>query len=230
MVSGELFHVNSVSILGKKPMNTRFVTDPVVKCLPKVWLLSLAFWPCVAVSQVPQGWEAIRFKGETRYYQEGNCWKAQAQGTASGLVLRQRIDLAETPYLHWQWLGRELPDWPAVDEKLKDGDDFQARVYVIREGLFPWQSRAINYVWSRQYSPGAHWPNPFARQAQMVVVQGPGLTEGWQAFSRNVREDFRRYHNMDVEVIDAVAIMTDGDNTGASVSACYRLPGFQELP
>ncbi|MZR64110.1 DUF3047 domain-containing protein [Alcanivorax sp. DP30] len=211
-------------------MNTRLVTDPVVECLLIAVFLSLAFWPGSAVSQVPAGWEAVSFEGETAYHFNGNCWKALAKGTASGLARQKRIDLAATPYLQWQWQASALPDWPDQDEQSKAGDDFQARVYVIKKGWLPWQTRAINYVWSRQYPSGSHWPNPFASQAHMVVVQGPGLSPEWQAFSRNVRDDFRRYHGVDIKEVDAVAIMTDGDNTGSTVSACYRLPAFQAQP
>lgn len=211
-------------------MNTRFVTDPMVRCLLILGPLSLALWPVFAVSQVPEGWEPVRFEGETTYTLDDGCWKAEARGTASGLVSKHPVDLQAMPYLHWQWQSTVRPDWPERDEKSRAGDDFIARVYVIRKGWFPWQTRAINYVWSRQYPEGSHWPNPFASQAHMVVVQGPAITTGWQSFSRNVREDFRRYHGMEVNEVDALAIMTDGDNTGATVSACYRLPAFQARP
>lgn len=211
-------------------MNTRLVTDPVVKCLLIACFLSLAFWTNGQVSQVPAGWEGVQFDGETRYSWDGECWLAHAKGTASGLVRKQRVDLDNTPYLSWQWQAETVPAWPPVDEQEKAGDDFQARVYVIKKGWLPWQTRAINYVWSRQYPVGRHWPNPYASQAHMVVVQGPGRGHGPQLFSRNIRDDFRRFHNLEVDTIDAVAIMTDGDNTGAEVSACYGLPAFRAVP
>ena len=211
-------------------MNTRLLTDPVVECLLIAACLSLAFWPKSAVSQVPKGWEPVRFEGETAYHFDGDCWRALADGSASGLAHREKVDLDATPYLRWQWRAATVAEWPNEEERSKAGDDFQARVYVIKKGWLPWQTRAINYVWSRQYPPGSHWPNPFASQAHMVVVQGPGPAQGWQSFSRNVRDDFRRYHGTDVHQVDAVAIMTDGDNTGATVSACYRLPAFQVEP
>lgn len=211
-------------------MKTRLVTDPVVECLLIGVLLSLAFWPLTAVSQVPEGWQPVRFEGETSYRLEDGCWKARAMGTASGLARESEVDLTRTPYLHWAWQADAMPDWPDVDEQTQEGDDFLARVYVIRKGFLPWQTQAINYVWSRQYPAGAHWPNPFARQAHMVVVQGADSAEGWQVFSRNVREDFRRYHGVDLDTIDAVAIMSDGDNTQTRLTACYRLPTFEARP
>lgn len=217
-------------ILGIQPAKTRLVCDPWVLCLPVLLVLSLALWPQIAVSAAPEGWRAVVFDGETDYRRQGDCWLATAQGTASGLVREQGVDLTERPYLHWQWRAPRLADWPDTAEQSRAGDDFQARVYVIKEGWLPWQTRAINYVWSREHTPGTHWPNPYADQAMMVVVQGPGGAGEWHHFSRNVQEDFQRYHGMTVDEVDAVAIMTDGDNTGSRVETCYRLPVFHRQP
>ncbi len=208
-------------------MKTRFVCDRRVQCIPRWVALSLALMPALAVSDVPQGWREVVFAGHTEYRQVNGCWHALAKGTASGLVREQEVDLNQTPWLTWQWQGEVIPPWPDTLEKNKAGDDFQARVYVVKKGWLPWQTRAINYVWSRDAEPGAHWPNPFASQAEMVVVQGPGGAGPWHRFSRNVQADFRRFHGMEVSAVDAVAIMTDGDNTGTRVMSCYRLPVFR---
>jgi hypothetical protein len=153
---------------------------------------------------------------------------AESDNAASGLVKRFEHDLEAAPVLTWQWRAEAmLQPEPSASEQAKSGDDFLARVYVVREGFFPWQSRAVNYVWARRQPVGEHWPNPFADQAVMVVVQSGarGLGE-WHAFRRDVQQDFRRLHGMDVDRVHAVAIMTDTDNTGSRASACYRLPTF----
>lgn len=175
------------------------------------------------------GWREVVFDGHTRYGPAGDCVRARSQDAASGLIQRVEASLAQTPWLHWQWrAAAPLQGGSAASERSKQGDDFLARVYVIREGFFPWQTRAINYVWARAEPVGASWPNPFADNARMVVVQsgGEGLGE-WQAFRRNIAEDFRRYHGETVEQVDAVAVMTDTDNTGGEAEACYRLPEFR---
>tara|TARA_B100000676_G_scaffold311787_1_gene382996 strand:+ start:1688 stop:2323 length:636 start_codon:yes stop_codon:yes gene_type:complete len=211
-------------------MKTKPVCDRLVQCIPLLLLLSLALLPGGANSAVPEGWREVVFQGKTEYRLESGCWQSRALGTASGLAKEGTVDVTRTPYLHWQWRADRVADWPQVDEKSKAGDDFQARVYVVKKGWLPWQTRAINYVWSRQAAPGSYWPNPYASQAVMVVVQGPGGAGTWQRFSRNVREDFRRFHDMEVESVDAVAIMTDGDNTATRVESCYRLPEFRAEP
>lgn len=209
-------------------MKTRFVCDPKVNCIPALLMLSVTLCSSALWAQTPPGWREVSFAGHTDYRlgeAAGQpCWQARAEGSASGLVREQELDVSATPWLVWQWHAQVPAAWPSSEEKQKAGDDFQARVYVVKKGWLPWQTRAINYVWSRQYPPGSHWPNPFASQAEMVVVQGPGGSGQWQAFARNVQEDFRRYHQMEVDSVDAIAIMTDGDNTGSLVQSCYRLP------
>jgi hypothetical protein len=195
-----------------------------------LWLLLLTS-PVLArwePSPIP-GWQSIRFAGETRYREEGDCVRAEAVASASGLIRAVESGLADAPLLHWGWRA-ERPLQPArpAPERVKAGDDFVARVYVIRQGRFFWQTRAINYVWSREHPVGSHWPNPFTGNAVMVVVQSgdEGLGQ-WHQFERDVAADFRRFHQLDIDRVDAVAVMTDSDNTGGRASACYRLPAFR---
>ena len=185
-----------------------------------------------ANAEPPPDWRHVAFEGETRYQlTDAGCWRALARASASGLVREQAVNLARTPWLNWRWRAAETPAWPAADEQSKQGDDFLARVYVIKEGWVPWRTRAINYVWSRSHPPGSHWPNPYAGQAEMVVVQGPDGEAGqWRGFSRDVAADFKRFHDLEVDSVDAVAIMTDTDNTGVVAEACYELPSFSAQP
>lgn len=176
-----------------------------------------------------KGWQAIRFAGETLYRQDGDCVRAEARDSASGLIRAVDTSLKQAPTLSWSWQVGELPSATrSAAEKSKAGDDFVARVYVIREGFLPWQTLAINYVWSRQHPVGSHWPNPFTGNAIMVVVQSgnAGLGE-WHSFERDVAADFRRFHDTTIDKVDAVAVMTDTDNSGGLAVACYRLPLFR---
>jgi len=190
--------------------------------------LSLAAAPVPAAEEITSpinGWDEVIFDGRTLYNRTEDCVKAVSDGTASGLVRRREIDLRENPVLAWRWRADKPLRGANADEQSKAGDDFLARVYVVHKGFFPWQSRAVNYVWTREVPEGSHWPNPFASQAVMVAVQSgeAGLGE-WQAFRRDVRADFRRFHDQDIETLDAVALMTDTDNTGGRAEACYKLP------
>jgi len=192
----------------------------------------LLTFPATAADYEPSaipGWEQIVFSGHTQYRQTKKCIEAVSQSAASGLIRRVDESLAAKPILSWAWQASEpLVAGEEAPEKSKPGDDFIARVYVIREGLFPWQTKAINYVWSREHPVGSYWPNPFTSNAMMVVLQTGNEELGqWQHFERNIRADFKTYFDLDVDSVNAVAIMTDTDNTGGQATACYQLPVFR---
>jgi hypothetical protein len=67
------------------------------------------------------------------------------------------------------------------------------------------------------------WPNAFAGDhAMMVAVRGQEapLNE-WQSEKRNVGADLKKLFGEDIRTIDAVALMTDTDNSHGQVSAFY---------
>jgi hypothetical protein len=173
-------------------------------------------------------WQRESFQGETAYEMNGEALRARCSNSASGLFLRQTIDLRVTPVIEWSWRVDAVFDG-AVDETTKAGDDFAARLYVVRENtVLVWRTRALNYVWASAMPPGSTWPNPFASQAHMLALRSgaPPAPGQWVTERRNIREDFRRYHGREVEIIDAVAIMTDCDNRHASAEAWYGTVRF----
>ncbi len=170
-------------------------------------------------------WEEKSFAGHTRYTlietESGTVLKAQSQGSASGLFRKIEIDLTKTPYLNWSWRIDNLIE--GNNERDKSGDDYPARLYiVISGGLLFWNTRALNYVWSSNQPVGSHWPNAFTANAQMVAVRsGNGQLGQWITEKRNVREDLKQLFGEEITKIDAVAIMSDSDNTGQSTSAYF---------
>lgn len=192
--------------------------------------LSLAAVPAPAAEEVEgpvSGWTEVIFDGRTDYQVLERCLRASSEDAASGLVRREEVDLSEKGELVWRWRADQPLRGADADEQSKAGDDFLARVYVVHETFLPWRSRAVNYVWTREVPAGTHWENPFAGQAAMVAVQSGDERLGeWHEFRRNVRADFRRFHDRDIDTVHAVAIMTDTDNTGGRAEACYELPRF----
>ena len=171
------------------------------------------------------GWEEKVFAGKTRYEtvrQDGrSVVRATSRGTASGLYLRRRIDLEKTPILRWRWrVDGTLGD---IDERTRAGDDYPARVYVIRSHpVFLWRMRAVNYVWASTRAPGETWPNAYTGASRHVAVRSGEEEAGrWVEERRDVRADFRALFGESVREVDAVAIMTDTDDTGAAAVAYY---------
>ncbi|MGB3222425.1 MAG: DUF3047 domain-containing protein [Desulforhopalus sp.] len=170
-------------------------------------------------------WSPKIFKGETQYsLVEDNGRKvvqAISHAGASGMVKEIDFNPAEYRYLRWSW---KINDTIAGgDERIKAGDDYAARVYVVFPGRFFWQTRAINYIWANQLPQGQSIPNPFTSQAIMVAVQsGPSRTGEWVNEERNIYSDYKRLFGEEPKKAGAIAIMTDTDNTGESAMAWYK--------
>ena len=172
------------------------------------------------------GWVHKSFKGETRYQlQTLNgivVLKADSQAAGSGLFKEQHIDLKKTPFLNWSWrIAKRLS---GLNEQSKSGDDYAARIYVVvKGGLAFWQTKTINYVWASNTSKDSVWPNAFAGDhAVMMALRGPEAPLNvWYNEKRNVKADLQKIFGEDLSTIDAVALMTDTDNSGEQVSAFY---------
>ena len=171
------------------------------------------------------GWEEKSFSGETRYdivAQDGvKVLAAHSSGSASGYVQKVKIDLTKTPILNWSWKTENILS--GLDERTKQGDDYPVRIYVVFSGgLFFWKTRALNYVWSNHQPAGTAWPNAFTDRAMMIAVEsGRSRIGQWVRYKRNIREDFKRYFGTDRIQADAVALMTDTDNSGLKADSYY---------
>jgi len=182
-------------------------------------------------------WDSWEFEGRTAYapvsVEHGENIGADRvirarcdESTASGLINRGAIDLVQNPVLRWHWRVDHV--YRDLDETAKSGDDYPARIYVVAQRWPRWRSRVINYVWSSSQPKGSSWPNAYADQFVMLAIEsGPEHTGQWKIEQRDVRRDFKRLHDLDVEQIDAIAIMTDCDNTSQQATAWYGPIGFQ---
>ena len=171
------------------------------------------------------GWQSEMFDGETLYRlvkdKNKQVLMADSESAASGLVYKQQIDLEQTPWLNWSWKTESV--LTGLDETQKTGDDFTARLYVIVDGgLVFWQTHALNYVWSSSHEKGEKWSNPYTSNATMFAIEaGEAALGDWQHYSRNIRRDFKQLVGKDIRYIDAVAIMTDTDNSRQKTKAYY---------
>jgi len=138
------------------------------------------------------GWKEKEFEGETAYNivldPEINktVLKASSHTSASGLFYTQKINLGKTPWIHWSWKTSQHYQNPLEDKK--EGDDFVARLYLIIDGgIFFWNTKALNYVWSSDGELGQSWPNPYASNNLMHAVEtGKQHVNQWRFYSRNV--------------------------------------------
>jgi hypothetical protein len=178
------------------------------------------------------GWKVRSFDGDTQYQiveLEGRpVLKAETLKSASALYRKVDVDLRKTPYLNWSWRVENIH--AIDDQRVKAGDDFSARVYVVvKTGFLPWQTRALNYVWSNTAVDEDPWPNPFTANAIMIPLRfGPVGVGQWHRERVNVREDYFQQFNQWIDHIDGIAIMSDSDNAGGSATAYYGAISFSQ--
>lgn len=170
------------------------------------------------------GWEAKSFKGTTEYLpvkEDGRAViKAISHDSASGLIRKIRFQPSKHRYLRWSW--KIAHTIKGGDEKLKRGDDYAARVYVVFPGRYFWQLKAISYVWANKLAKGASAPSVYAAGSRMVAVESGNDKAGqWLYEERDLLADYRALFGTDPPEAEAIAIMTDTDNTGGSAEAWY---------
>ncbi|MBN2331904.1 MAG: DUF3047 domain-containing protein [Deltaproteobacteria bacterium] len=172
------------------------------------------------------GWQTKVFSGTTSYrlcpIDEVTALKAESLASASGLFKKVRIDLEQTPYLSWQW--RIENRLPPLNEQSKAGNDYAARVYVVVDGgLLFWKTLAINYVWAASSPKDHFWPNAFAGpNAMMLALRSTeDKAATWYGEKRNLKDDFKKLFAKDIRYIDAIALMTDTDNSKGKATSYY---------
>ena len=154
--------------------------------------------------------------------EKGNFLKAVADNAASGLGKELKIDLNKTPFINITWKIEQ--DLFGIEESTKKNHDFAARVFVIKKtGATPLSNRAINYVFSSNNVIGFYSPSPYTKKSidNVLATTKNNLNE-WVTVKANVKEDFKKFHSLDVNELDGLAIMSDTDNSKKKAIAYYQ--------
>lgn len=177
-----------------------------------------------------KGWtpESILERKQTQYtlVEDGSTQVLQARcdDSASMVGWAGPVDLQKTPMLQWRWKIDGI--YPGIDERVKSGSDFPARIYVVvGKRWMPWTLKTVEYAWSNGEHGAQSFPSPYSGpmgQAVIVPVRSGGDGVGqWQQEQRDVRADFKQYFGIDIDKIGAVALMTDCDDAHGKGQAWY---------
>ena len=154
--------------------------------------------------------------------ENGKFIRAEANNSASGLGKEIKINLKETPFLNITWKIEK--DLPGIDEGSKKGHDYAARVFVVKKtGATPLSNRAMNYVFSSNNDVNSYHPSPFTKKSIDYVLSTTkkNLNE-WVTVKVNVKEHFKKFHNLDLDEINGVALMSDTDNSKLKAISYYQ--------
>lgn len=202
------------------------------------------------------GWQALKpapKAADTKYslvVDDGAVvLKAEAIKSMSGLSFPIRVDLRRTPLLRWRW--KISAPVLAADMTKKSGDDYAARIYVMFD--YPVEklsfatrmklkmaasvygqnmaTATLNYIWDNQHAIGTVQANAYTDRVRMIVVQsGAGKAGQWQTETRDLAADFRLAFGEDAPDVVALALASDTDNTGETVTAWYGDLKFLPAP
>lgn len=198
-------------------------------------------------SALPKGWAPLglhNVRNRTQYALVDDAGKtvlrAESSAAASGLSRKLHADPAEYPLLRWRW--KVSNTLKGGDVFKKEGDDYPARIYVMFDypvEKLPFDERrklrmaralhdpdlpaaTLCYVWDSKAPPGTITPSTYTDRVRMVVVEsGRARVKRWVDVERDVYRDFRAAFGEDPPAITAIAVATDTDNTGETVTAWY---------
>jgi hypothetical protein len=170
--------------------------------------------------------EKKKVKGETIWTlgsnKNGNYIKAEANAAGSGLGKEIQIDLDKTPFLNITWKVEK--DLSGIEESSKKGHDYAARVFVIKKtGMTALSNRALNYVFSSNNSIGENWRSPYTKQSiDYILSTTKENLNKWVSVKVNVKKHFKDFHNLEVNEINGIALMSDTDNSKLNAIAYYQ--------
>ncbi len=154
--------------------------------------------------------------------ENGKFLRAEAENSASGLGKEIKINLNETPFLNITWKVEK--DLPGIDESTKKGHDYAARVFVVKKtGATLLSNRAMNYVFSSNNEIDSFHPSPFTKKSiDYILSTTKENFNEWVTVKVNVKKHFEKFHNLDLDEINGLAIMSDTDNSKLKAISYYQ--------
>ena len=136
--------------------------------------------------------------------------------------------MLKTPFINITWKVEK--DLQGIVENSKKGHDYAARVFVVKKtGSTALSNRAINYVFSSNNLVNDNWPSPYTKKSvDYVLSTTKDHLNEWITVKANVKEHFKKFHNLDLTEISGVAVMTDTDNSKLKAISYYQDIYFSE--
>ena len=196
---------------------------------------------------LPAGWQPLiiaanKATTEYRLQRDGGSVVlfAHARAAASAIGCPVNFDIRSAPVIEWRWKVAGLIE--GADNAIASREDSPVRIILEFAGdrsKLPLREQAIfalakaasgrevpyatlMYVWANRAPVGSVITNPHTGRVRMVVAtSGPAGVGAWQNMRRNVVDDYRKAFGEDPGRLAGVGILTDTDNTGATVDAWY---------
>ncbi len=189
-------------------------------------------------------WTLTPSKNKTSYtlkkYQGKTVIHADAEESASGLIVPLKPRTVEGKELIWEW--KALGHIAQADNSQGHTDDAPLRIMLAFDGdksklslkdqmafelahLISGQEMpyaTLMYIWSSQVHETPIITNKYTSRLKMIIVDSGDEHVGqWRKHQRNIEKDYREAFQEQPGKLIAVGIMTDTDNTKSFVKAIY---------
>ena len=196
---------------------------------------------------LPSGWEVLSLGStktptEFKFVEEAGAvvLKAHAEAAASGLNHRVKFDIKSAPIIQFRWKVASLIE--GADNRVASKEDSPVRIVLGFDGdksKLGFKDRTaaamaksasgrelpyaqLAYIWSTNAPVGSVITHPHSQRVRMIVAASGDAKAGqWVTLSRNVYDDFKRAFGEEPGPLTSVGVLTDSDNTGATVDAWY---------
>lgn len=181
-----------------------------------------SFSGCTSNGGVPCGWHPTQNATEmfSIHSENGDHFlRIDTRGGNTTIGKRFGYSPDRFPYLSWRWRAHVLPKGAREDRKRLN--DSGAAVYVVFRGTL-WLNKIIKYVWSTALQAGTDTESPHNGRVKVVVLQSGSERLGeWITEHVDVYGDYVRLFGGRPPEVEAVAVMSDADNTGSRARADY---------
>ena len=144
--------------------------------------------------------------------------RAETVGRATNAGRPEKINLRVWKKLRWRWRVHSLP--ADGNETRKKTNDSAASVRLVLGTRI--RPKTLKYVWSATLPAGTYTESPHHEGTKVIVLQsGREKTGTWIWEEVNAYEDYKRLFGSDPRRVQAVAVLTDSDNTKTLVKADY---------
>jgi hypothetical protein len=198
-------------------------------------------------ARLPTGWIPLSFGSnkpptEYKFVEDGGqvVLHARAVAATGALLHPVNFQVRSAPVLRWRWkISQVIAE---ADNSIASKEDSPARIVLGFDGdrsRLTTRDRAASalakgasgralpyaqliYIWSTKAPVGSVIQHPHSPRVRMVVAASGSANAGkWVTLSRNVYDDFKRAFGEEPGPLTDVGVLTDSDNTGASVEAWY---------
>ena len=180
---------------------------------------------------IQQGWIEMPLVGMTEYrlhsLNDRLSIRAVGKRSASGLVLPVEFDPNDCPVIAWSWRVQELQESASLSDRARE--DVAASLFVMfgDPGSFsaPRKVPTIRYVWTnaRQQNEDII-DSPYLPGTVRSIVVETGIVSSatWIDERRDLLSDYQAaFGGRPKDLVYAIAIFTDNDQTGEPVEAHY---------